>query len=170
LHLDDSGSIIITGSPEPLDSEEGTIVNYTLLVDDDEDFETLLQAAFEAAGIEHGLGRVRDGASTLRYLRGEGKYMNRQAFPFPRLVLLDLNLPGPNGWEVLRWIKSQSRLGGLHVVILTGMEIGRATQRALEMGADECWEKPFPFTGLISMVEHFRDRWLIEEQPLLRAA
>lgn len=145
-------------------------MNYTLLADDDEDFGTLLQAAFEVAGMEHGLSRVRDGASTLSYLRGEGKYANRQAFPFPHLLLLDLNLPRPDGWEVLRWIRNQSRLRGLHVVILTGIETGTGCQRAFEMGAEECWEKPFPFTGLVNMVEHFRDRWLTEEQPLLRAA
>ena len=146
-------------------------MNYTLLADDDEDFGTLLQAAFEAAGMEHSLRRVRDGASTLRYLRGEGGYANRQAFPFPHLLLLDLNLPRPNGWEVLQWIKSQTRLAWLHVVILTGMETGTDTERAaLEMGADAYLEKPFPFTGLVSMVEHLRDRWLIEEQPILRAA
>jgi DNA-binding response OmpR family regulator len=145
-------------------------MNYTLLADDDEDFGTLLQVAFEIAGIGGGLRRVRDGASTLGYLRGEGRYVNRYAFPFPSLVLLDLNLPRPNGWEVLRWIRTRSPFARLHVVILTGMEIGSEMHRALEMGADDCWEKPFPFTGLVSMVEHFRDRWLMEEQPLLRAA
>ena len=145
-------------------------MNFALLADDDEDFGTLVQAAFEAAGIEAALRRVRDGAGTLRYLRGEGRYVNRDAWPFPHLLLLDLNLPRPDGWELLQWIKTQSRFAGLHVVILTGMEIGSYSQRALAMGADECWEKPFPFTGLVSMVEHLRDRWLVEEQPLLRAA
>lgn len=145
-------------------------MNYTLLADDDEDFGALLQAAYEVAGMKDDLRCVRDGTTALRYLRGEGRYANRRAFPLPSLLLLDLNLPRPDGWEILRWVKGQSRLTGIHVVILTGMEIGSASQRALDMGADECWEKPFPFIGLISMVEHFRDRWLIEEQPLLRAA
>lgn len=145
-------------------------MNYTLLVDDDKDFGTLLEAAYEVAGIKDGLRRVRDGASALHYLCGEGRYANRLAFPFPSVVLLDLKLPGADGWQVLQRVRSQPRLMGLHVVILTGMEIAAQSQRAFEMGADECWEKPFPFTGLVSMVEHFRERWLTEEQPMLRAA
>lgn len=145
-------------------------MNYTLLADDDEDFGSLLEAAFEIAGIAGALRRVRDGVRAQRYLRGEGRYVDRITFPFPTLVLLDLNLPRPDGWELLRWIRSQTRLAELRVVILSGMDLNGKNRRALEMGADACWEKPFPFSGLVNMVENFRDRWLAEEPQMLRAA
>lgn len=145
-------------------------MNYTLLADDDEDFGSLLEAAYEAAGMAGGLRRVSDGLRAQRYLRGDGRYVDRGAFPFPTLVLLDLNLPRLDGWRVLSWIRAQRGFTALRVVILSGMDLNGESRRALEMGADACWEKPFPFRGLVNMIEHFRDRWLVEESQMLRAA
>src|ERR1035441_855007 len=90
-----------------------------LFVDDDLEWVELLRRAFARAGIPNPVQGVRDGPEAICYLRGEGPYANRAAHPLPELVLVDLRLQGMHGFEVLQWIRRQSRLAGLPVVVLT---------------------------------------------------
>src|SRR5437899_5953324 len=64
-----------------------------LLVDDREDDIVLSQQAFERATVPNQLQVVRDGAEAISYLQGRGKFADREAFPLPDLLLLDINLP-----------------------------------------------------------------------------
>ena len=70
-----------------------TEVGSVLFVDDDPDWVDLLQTAFQRAGMPNPVQGVRDGSEARSYLRGEGRYGDREAHPLPALVLLDLRLP-----------------------------------------------------------------------------
>ena len=81
-----------------------------LVVEDDTDDVELLLIAARAAPDAVSFHIVGDGEQALAYLKGEGQFADRQAHPFPDLVLLDISLPGMNGFEVLAWIRATPRV------------------------------------------------------------
>ena len=89
-----------------------------LLVEDNEEDVILLRRAFLRARVLNPLLVVRDGEEAIYYLEGSGRYANRMEFPSPSVVLLDLNLPGIGGFDVLRWVRNQPGLRKLRVVVL----------------------------------------------------
>src|SRR3989454_7082077 len=92
-----------------------------LLVEDDENDIRLLRRAFRNASLGNPLVEVRDGQAAIQYLSGDGDYADRARYPIPFLILLDLRLPKLSGFEVLAWIREQSKLDE--------MKIGRASCR-----------------------------------------
>ena len=89
-----------------------------LLADDDPNDVFLLQRAFQKTNIANPLHVVRDGEEAMAYLSGQDQYADRQRHPLPVLLLLDLKMPRKSGFEVLRWVRQQSGLKRLPVVVL----------------------------------------------------
>jgi len=81
-----------------------------LLAEDREDDVLLIQRAFERARITTTLHVVRDGEEAIAYLSGSGKYSNRDEYPLPWLVLMDLKMPRVDGFEVLKWVRKEPGL------------------------------------------------------------
>src|SRR6187431_667930 len=106
-----------------------------LLVEDDANDALLIQRAFQKAGLRNNLKLVRDGDQAVEYLSGQGNYENRDKFPLPFLVLLDLKMPGLDGFEVLDWIRRDPNLKRLLVVVLTSSNLQTDVDRAYELGA-----------------------------------
>lgn len=79
-----------------------------LLAEDNEDDVVLFRMAMEKANVSAKLQHVADGADALAYLKGEDAFGDREAHPLPDLVLLDLNMPRRNGFEVLEWIRQDA--------------------------------------------------------------
>src|SRR5947208_935115 len=76
-----------------------------LLVEDDLNDIFLVKRAFKIAQIENPLQIVTDGQEAINYLRGDGKYADRGTHPLPKLIVMDINMPKRNGFEVLEWVK-----------------------------------------------------------------
>jgi len=96
---------------------------------------------------------VTDGQQAMNYLAGAGKYADRQSFPMPALIFLDLKLPLVGGFDVLEWMRRQPGLVDLPVVILTGSSEERDRQRARELGVRGYCVKPPDANMLREMVE-----------------
>src|SRR3954469_18637827 len=96
-----------------------------LLVEDNEDDVFALRRALKKAQIANPVQVAEDGQKAVDYLAGVGHYADREEYPIPRLVLLDLKLPYRNGMEVLAWIRQQRSLDSLPVVILSGSDEAR---------------------------------------------
>ena len=93
---------------------------FILLAEDDPNDTLLIKRAFQKAGFGSLLKTVNNGKQAIDYVAGVGEYADRGRFPLPFLLLLDLKMPGTNGFEVLTWIRSQPDLKRLLVVVLTG--------------------------------------------------
>src|SRR5215510_2270454 len=119
------------------------IINKKVLVADDEPTDVfLLQRAFAKARVTISLHVVRDGWTAIAYLKGEAPYSDRNAHPLPDLMLLDLKMPGLNGFEVLTWLRKQPGLKRLPVIVLTSSNLASDINRAYEMGANSYLVKP----------------------------
>jgi len=119
-----------------------------LLVEDNPDDVILIQCALEDAGIANPLHVVEDGEKAMAYLSGEGEYGDRDVYPLPRVIFLDLNLPGKSGHDVLEWMAGQESLDGIVRVVITGSDEPADLKRAYERGANSYFRKPLTIEQL----------------------
>ena len=146
------------------------IARYTiLLVEDDPNDVLLTQRAFRRANIVNPLQVVQDGEAAVLYLDGQGTYADRDRYPLPVLVLLDLKLPRLSGLEVLEWLQQHPELKRLLVVVLTSSRENADVNRAYDLGANSYLVKPVAFDGFLEMVKTLNMYWLIlNEKPRVR--
>jgi CheY-like chemotaxis protein len=130
-----------------------------LLVEDDSNDVLLVQRTFQKAGLLNSLNVVRDGEQAIKYLRGDGDYADRQRFPLPFLMLLDLKMPGMDGFEVLRWVRSESDLKRLLVVVLTSSNLQKDVDWAYELGANSYLVKPVGSDEMANLIQRFEVYW-----------
>jgi CheY-like chemotaxis protein len=137
-----------------------------LLVEDDENDVMLLQRAFRRSAIVNPLQVVRHGDDAVAYLEGTGEFADRDLYPLPVLMLLDLKLPRRTGLEVLRWVKERSGLKRLPTVVLTSSKNDDDINRAYELGANSYVVKPVSYETLLELVKSLELYWLvINERP-----
>jgi CheY-like chemotaxis protein len=117
--------------------------------------------AFEKAGIKNPVRIARNGEEAVNYLSGQGQYSDRDAHPLPELVLLDLKLPQADGFDVLRWIRTNSQLSSLRVVVLTSSEDIRDVNLAYSLGANSFLVKPMDFTRYVELSSFIADAWFL---------
>ena len=110
-------------------------VSTVLLVEDNPDDVFLMRRVFKKARIKSRLLVVTDGKQAVSYLEGTGEYDDRQLYPLPDLVFLDLKLPFLHGFVVLAWIRKQVNLNDVHVIILTSSMEDQDREKAAALGA-----------------------------------
>jgi CheY-like chemotaxis protein len=131
-----------------------------LLADDSENDLALMQIAFRKAGFKSPLQMVHNGQEAIAYLKGEGSYADRNKFPLPAVILLDLNMPMKNGFDVLEWLRSQPpTFKRISTIILTASMRSEDVERAFDLGANSYLVKPTALDDLIAMIRCLRD-WL----------
>ncbi|HJS67437.1 MAG TPA: response regulator [Nitrospiraceae bacterium] len=127
-----------------------------LLVEDNEDDIVLIEEAFAEAKLMNVIFKVRDGEDALAYLRQEGPYTHRRR---PGLVLLDINMPKKNGFEVLQAIKADPLLQSLPVVMLTTSDREDDIVRSYTDGACSYIRKPMSLAQFVQVVKDFELYW-----------
>ena len=135
-------------------------MNPILYAEDEKNDIFFLRRAFEKTGITQPLVVVPDGQEVIHYLGGLGPFADRDQFPIPCLILLDLNMPKKSGLEVLQWIRSKSSVPTIPVVVMTSSVQDSDLHRAYQEGANAYLVKPSSHTELIEMVKAIKDFWL----------
>lgn len=132
-----------------------------LLVEDSPVDILLMQRAFRNQIFTNtSLQIVRDGDAAVFYLNGDGEYSDRQRYPLPAIILLDLKLPRRSGHEVLGWLKQQPQLKRLPVVVLTSSRQTVDVNQAYDLGVNSYLVKPVGFASLSDMMQSFGEYWL----------
>jgi CheY-like chemotaxis protein len=109
--------------------------------------------------LRNALRIVRDGEQAIDYLSGKGSYSQRDRYRLPFLLLLDLKMPGMDGFEVLQWVRSEPNLKRLLVVVLTSSNLQADVDRAYESGANSYLVKPVEFDAMVTMIQRFEAYW-----------
>ena len=130
------------------------------VVEDNEDHILLLQHALKKAAPRNPVRWSKTGEDAIAYLSATGLYSNFAQSPLPALVVLDLNLPGCSGFDVLKWIRQNPGLKALRVVMLTSSELEQEIQLAYELGANAFFTKPVDLDRLVEMTKVLRAHWL----------
>lgn len=127
-----------------------------LLVEDNLGDIRLAEEALKVASSGSSLHVARDGESALRFLRREGVYSNA---PRPHAVLLDLNLPGVSGLEVLRNLKDEASLASIPVIVLTTSNDPKDIDASYAAHANCYVTKPFEMSAFATVMQKIDDFW-----------
>ena len=122
-----------------------------LLVEDSDDYALVMTRGIHRNTGLQVSGRAKDGLEAIKYVGGTGEYGNREKFPMPDVMLLDLQMPRKDGWEVLEWLKDQQAKPV--VVVLTILDNPAYRKKALGLGADEFQVKPYDEDGLKAFLD-----------------
>ncbi len=131
-----------------------------LLVEDNEDDVFLMKRALKAARVTNPLYVVEDGQEAVDYLGGAGKFADRESYPLPAVVFLDLKLPLISGHDVLAWIRRQYALESVVVIVLTSSNEASDLSRSYALGANSYLVKPPTPEQLEELAKAFKWYWL----------
>ena len=131
-----------------------------LYVEDDRNYAELLQCALQQAGLKHRMIHFEDGKKAQAYIRGEGEYADRAKHPLPSVALVDLKMPGMNGFEFLDWLRNASPTRFLPVVVLTSSEDLKDVRKAYQLGANSFLVKPPQPEDLKEMMKMIEGFWM----------
>lgn len=130
-----------------------------LVADDDADDRELIKVAFEENKAQLDMHFVENGEDLLHYLHRRGKYRDEVKYPFPSLILLDLNMPKKDGREALREIKEDNRLKSVPIVILTTSTAAKDISKCYELGVNSYMIKPTNFADLVQFAGMLHTYW-----------
>lgn len=127
--------------------------------DNDEDFD-MLQMTFRSTGIPNPLYRCSEGEEALDFLHQAGRYASGAPAPRPGLILLDLNLAGLDGRQVLEHLKGDAHLKSIPVIVFSTSDNPKDVQSAYVHGASGYLLKPVDLSRFERMIQLFKDFWL----------
>lgn len=131
-----------------------------LLVEDNPDDVFLMERALKAARIENPVIVVESGSEAIEYLAGVGRFADREVYPIPAVLFLDLKLPFVYGHEVLSWIRQRKEFEALIVIVLTSSNQASDMSRCYSLGANSYLVKPPNAEQLQAMAKAFKWEWL----------
>lgn len=139
--------------------------NIVILVAEDSDDDRFMYGrALEKIGFKN-VRFVPDGEEAISYLRAQGKYANRNEFPFPNWLILDLKMPRKGGFEVLQWLNEHPDCSVVPTIIMTSSMIPSDVKRAYELGATTFFSKPHSQAELMALFQGLLDYWCRAETP-----
>jgi CheY-like chemotaxis protein len=137
-------------------------VPVVLYAENDENDAFLMNLCWRRAEMSPRLEVVVDGQEAIHYLEGAGPYADRDRFPLPALLLLDLSMPRKSGLEVLAWVRARPEFARLPVLIVSMSNQDKDQSEAARLGADGYFVKPVGMRGFVETIHGWRDRWLAD--------
>ncbi len=143
-----------------MDNLEGIRPANILLVEDNPADQRLTLRAFNQGRIKTNINIVQDGQEAMDYLLSKGEFAEAGKFPFPDLVLLDINMPRMDGKQVLKEIRSNPQLSTLPVIILTTSDQERDVLESYQLGVNAYINKPVKMSDFMDLITKLEDFWL----------
>lgn len=137
-----------------------------LIADDDAEDRMLVKEALEENRLTNEIQFVENGEELIDYLHNRGRFSDKNQFPTPGLILLDLNMPKKDGREALKEIKADEHLRVIPVVVLTTSKAEEDILRTYDLGVSSFITKPVTFAALVEVMKTLTKYWFeIVELP-----
>jgi CheY-like chemotaxis protein len=144
--------------------KSGRAAKILLIEDNRMDMELTLDA-FRERRLDNCIDVAPSGQQGLDYLFGVNEYANRDAYPLPDLILLDLKMPVIDGHEVLRQIKQVPNLKRIPVIVLSSSKEEGDLAMSYDNGANSYLVKPVSFEGFLNVVQEIHTYWITLNVP-----
>ena len=131
------------------------MIKAILIAEDSEDDLALLQLTLKQADITNPVYVVRDGSELIAYFRGEAKYSDRNQFPLPHILFLDLKMPGLGGSDVLLWLRGRPQFNQMLIVVLSAVDDWKQIKDAYDLGSDTYLAKPCNREDIRNLAQYF---------------
>lgn len=137
-----------------------------LIAEDDAEDRMLVKEALDESRLMNNIQFVENGEELMDYLHNRGRFTDKNEYPAPGLILLDLNMPKKDGREALKEIKSDDHLRVIPVVVLTTSKAEEDVLRTYDLGVSSFITKPVTFAGLVDVMQTLSKYWFqIVELP-----
>lgn len=144
-----------------MQSQQQTRPIEILLVEDNPGDVRLTREALKEAQVLNQLHVVEDGVEAMAFLQRKGQYANCL---LPHIVLLDLNLPRKNGYEVLQELKNNGQLKCIPVIVLTTSAADEDILQSYNLHANAYITKPVDLEKFMRVMDAFESFWLSTAQ------
>jgi CheY-like chemotaxis protein len=131
-----------------------------LIVEDYEDDAKLLEMLLANAGIANPVRTVLSAEQAISYLQGAPPFRDRTRYPLPSVIFLDLKLPGIDGFEFLRWLRTNPQLQHSFIVVLSATGDLMSVRAAYALGANSFLVKPCREADLLNLITCYPDLWI----------
>ena len=145
MTADGAGAIVARVIPLPPDTN-------VLLVEDSPDDQLAFEITMQEAGLSNPLCIVEHGEAALDSLLGRGEYADRETYPMPGIVFMDINMPRVNGLEALKRIRAHDELADLPVVMITVSDADSDVIEAFGLGSLFYVRKPITQDNLRALL------------------
>lgn len=134
-------------------------IHTIVLADDNPDDCELIKEAWAESPVGDRLRLVDNGTELLDYLYRRGPFESSATSPRPSVILLDLNMPGMSGAEVLMEMKRDSGLACIPIVVLTTSKAPKDILQTAGLGVNGYMQKPNTFAGYLQIFTNLREHW-----------
>lgn len=125
-----------------------------LYAEDEPDDIAIFGMVFRRAKVPHSLHFVEDGKAAIDWLSGDAGFANRDQFPLPDVLMLDLKMPRKNGFDVLQWVRKNPAFEKLPVIILSSSDDPKDVKRSYELGATTYFAKTAAYQDVIQYLRN----------------
>jgi DNA-binding response OmpR family regulator len=139
---------------------------FVLVVEDDQEEAAAIRESFEQLGYTEPIRVLERGGEAIDYLDGLGQYSQRNRFPLPDFVLIDLDVVDGNAFEILEWLQTKRELVGIRTVIMTNGENVASMNRAYQLGAASFITKPLNFSEFRDTIQSLYNQWAAKNRVL----
>jgi CheY-like chemotaxis protein len=136
-----------------------------LIVEDEPAHAELTKRAMRKAGNANRIDIVQSGEEALDYLCNQGKYKDKSEYPVPGLIVLDIKLPGIDGIDVLKRVKTDDRLKSIPVIMLTTSEQEKDIAMSYKYHANSYLSKPVGFKEFEEKIFQLDFYWMLINKP-----
>ena len=131
-----------------------------LVVEDSPDDVFFLERACKRANVGFVTHWAKNVDEAIQYMKGDGVYRDRTKFPLPDVILLDLRMPGKDGFAFLEWRKQHYQWLSVPVITFTSSKLAEDMRRAYNLGSNSFISKPLADARLSQIVASLEEWWM----------